>query len=155
MGAPHPYDARFSAWVERILAAAPDLVGRWQPRSHVGSEFLLPAQASLSFSVLLQLQPDALCLGVGERVWFERFPLRAEETWRDLADDVQGLLSGRYRVVEQLRNGTCVRGDLEVPAGAAWRRTARWSRLHWPGGERRVRILQRVPADASHRDAEV
>lgn len=147
------FERAFADLVDDIQSIAPDVVGHWETarRGLVVTEFLLPRQEAIPFGVLLQLQDDAVCLGVGESLWIEYFPLSAPATWNSIRAAAAGILRGECRVVEHFRNGVYIGADLEEREGKTWRGLACSTKLHLPGGQRTTRVLLRSPTTRTGR----
>jgi hypothetical protein len=107
--------------LEELRASFPDLtcdVSFDHPELDAVAEF--PPQPGLSFEVSINLQNlDELHLNAGE-LWTSWFPCGDEEVFRAFIDAVSGVLSGRYRVVQEFVFGISTGAELQRPAGNAW-----------------------------------
>jgi hypothetical protein len=109
-------------------------------------ELMIKAQAGLKFDVTLNLVGDELQLGAGE-FWASWFPCMINDVVRQYRDAVDGLLSGRYRILEYRRRGGLVKAYLQRPNGSDWQNVAaryyrRWPFTWWCTD---VRALQNLP----------
>ena len=133
--------------LHEIRRAVPDLVGRWEyfaPDAVVVAEFTFQIQVSLPFEVILQLQQDALCLGIGSMFWAEYFgPADLADAQAQFRRAALGILGGTMRVTESLRSERVVAADLQENDGTDWVRIAHTGELHFPCGRRRERCLMR------------
>jgi len=103
-------------------------------------------QPGLAFDVTASLQEGELCLNVGESHfmgWFpDGDPLIAEE----FVETLRGVLAGEVRLVEHLRSGHPVKGELQREVSGSWNRLTAWSQLRWPSLAREeIRILRNRP----------
>src|SRR5215471_10552042 len=85
-------------------------------------------QPGLMFDVNLNLQGDELHLSAGV-FWFEWFPSTNPEVIRKYRDAIDGLLSGKYRILEHYIGPRPVKAQLQEPDGAGWRTIATWCNL--------------------------
>ncbi len=105
----------------------------------------IPRQRGLLFDVNLNLQIDEVFLEAGafRGSWF---PCGEESVRRLCRQEVAGLLSGDYRIVEFYRGKTATKARMQKPDGATWKTVKTWSLLNvplpWP---RRRRVLQNRP----------
>jgi hypothetical protein len=60
------------------------------------------------------------------------FPCTDPARVAEFIDAVSGVLSGRYRVLEQLRFGRCLKAELQAPEGEGWKTLAGRSFIHLP-----------------------
>jgi hypothetical protein len=102
-----------------------------RPR-HVDLEMTIPAQERLPFRVGLNLQGDELHLEAGDHFWVEWFPCHDADVATRYSDAVNGLLAGRYRIVEYFRRGKVVRAELQRPEERGWKVVTTWARFHVP-----------------------
>jgi hypothetical protein len=118
---------------DRIRSAHPKLhmILDRQPQ-HVDLEMTVPVQDGLSFPVRLNLRGDELHLEAGRNYRMEWFPGREPQVADRYFDAVDGLLAGRYRIVEHSRRGKVIRAELQVPGEGEWRILATWSRFNFP-----------------------
>ncbi len=94
-------------------------------------ELSIKVQPGLRFDVTLALHnTDELWLGAGE-LWVSWFPCTSAEVVRQYREAVDGLLSGRYRIVEYRRWGRLVKAFLQRPNGPDWQNIHRYYRS-WP-----------------------
>jgi len=94
-------------------------------------ELTIKAQAGLKFDVTLSLvNEDELYLGAGE-LWVSWFPCTSDDVVRQYRDAIEGVLSGRYRILEYRRWGRLVKAYLQRPNGAAWQNVHRYY-SSWP-----------------------
>jgi hypothetical protein len=128
--------------LDQIRTAHPDLQMKLdtKPRQ-VDVELTIPAQEGLPFRVGLSLQGDELHLEAGDHFRAEWFPCNDAEVARGFSDAVNGLLAGRYRIVEYIRRGKTVRAELQAPEESGWQIMTAWTRLHLPIPRR---VVQRV-----------
>jgi hypothetical protein len=132
---------------ERIRAAHPGLhmILDRQPKQ-VDLEMTIPVQAGLSFGVRLNLQGDELHLEAGDDFRLEYHRGHQPEIADRYFDAVDGLLAGRYRIVEYHRSGRAVRAQLQAPVDGRWEVLGTCSRLHVPIPWRTTqRILLNAP----------
>jgi hypothetical protein len=109
-------------------------------------ELTIEAQAGLNFDVTLNLVGDELQLGAGE-FWATWFPCTSNDVVRQYRDAVDGLLSGRYRILEYRRWGSLAKAYLQRPNGSQWQNVAAryyrcWLFTWWCTD---VRALQNLP----------
>jgi hypothetical protein len=145
MTRPRPVDIQGAIKLfDRIRAAHPGLhmILDTKPQ-HVDLEMTIPVQAGLPFRVGLTLRGDELHLQAGDHFWVEWFPYHEPDVVNGYSDAVNGLLTGRYRIVESFRRGKAVRAELQGQEGPGWKVLTAWSRLHVPIPRRTTeRILQ-------------
>ncbi len=105
-----------------------------------------PEQDRLSFAVPLYLTDDILNF-TARRLWAEYFPCTEQKVIDNYAEDVVGLLSGEYRIIEFLRGDKVVKSYLEKPTDKGWSRAYSHSTLgiFRPWGMTR-RLVQNNPA---------
>jgi hypothetical protein len=77
------------------------------------------SQPGLCFNVNLNQQGDELHLSAG-MFWLEWFPCTVPEVVEHYRDAVEGLLSGRYRIVEYRIGRIPVRAELQQPRDDGW-----------------------------------
>ena len=107
----------------------------------------VPKQAGLDFAVNVNVQGDELHLSAGAFwvVWFPSIDAAVREAFHDA---VVGLLSGRYRIVEQYVGRWPAKAELQRPLAGEWHTLATWSGLaSWLPWRRRTRVLQNHRAD--------
>ena len=94
-------------------------------------EMVIKAQPGLEFDVTLYLDnEDELGLGAGE-LWVTWFPCTRPEVVRQYREAVDGLLSGRFRILEYRRWGSVVKAYLQRPHDGSWQNVHR--HVHsWP-----------------------
>jgi hypothetical protein len=118
---------------EQIRTAHPDLQMNLdtKPRQ-VDLEMTIPVQERLPFRVGLNLQGDELHLEAGDHFRVEWFPCHDADVVHRYSDAVNGLLAGRYRIVEYFRRGKPVRAELQRQAESGWKVLTTWAELHVP-----------------------
>jgi hypothetical protein len=115
-----------------------------KPR-HVDVEMTIPVQERLPFRVNLNLQGDELHLEAGDHFWVEWFPCHDTDVVQRYSDAVNGLLAGRYRIVEYFRHGKAVRAELQRQGESGWKVLTAWAAFHVPIPHRTTqRILVRT-----------
>jgi len=109
----------------------------------------IPRQDGVLWACHLNRQGDALHFSVGSfsLAWF---PIDRQEIREAYCDAVIGFLSGRYRVIESIRWGHGVGGELQVPDGPAWKTVGNASSGMVP---RSWLSTTRVLQNAQHMDA--
>ena len=121
---------RFNEAVDGIRRAFPSLrIEVDEDHPHVDASVDIPSQPGLAFDVNINLQNDELHLSAGE-FWVEWFPCGDAVVFNNFMDAVVGLLSGRYRILEQRVGSSTARAQLQLraPAGKLSRPAAlRWS----------------------------
>ena len=116
-----------------IRAQFPALTFVEETDAPVEISIVVPVQAGLKFQVWLALQnADELHFSVEGRLWLRWFPCTDPARVAEFVDAVSGLLSGRYRVLEQLRFGRCLKAELQAPEGEGWKTLAGRSFIHLP-----------------------
>jgi hypothetical protein len=108
-------------------------------------ELAIPKQPSLDFDVNINLQGNELHLNAGTGFWLEWFPCTDDGVEADFAESVRGLLSGRYRIVEQRRRGQAFKATLQRPTKHGWQNHGTWMRPTWPAWRSTRTILQANP----------
>lgn len=95
---------------------------------------IFDAQPGLDFDVHLNLQNEDELHLVAGALWIEWFPCTLPEREEAFFDAASGVLSGRYRLVEEHRGATPVRALLQRPDAHGWTTVAGWSTwaLPWP-----------------------
>jgi len=138
----------FRDLVAKVRTIAPDLKHEELLGSGAAvAEIVFPPQSGLEFRVVLQLQHDLLCLGLGDLLWNE-YPDTTTGA-ADFASSARCALSGECRLIETLRNGVIVEARLEKLQDGAWVQIANHHTLHIPYGKRETRILERIPPRAN------
>jgi hypothetical protein len=139
------FDSIRSSHPDVVMCLASDLGHEW-----VDMEMRIPAQSARPFALLLQLQHDELHLYAGDAFHVEWFPCTSPEVVEQFRTAVEGLLAGRWRIVEHSIGWAAVRAQLQRPAGEGWRTVAVWATslalIPWP---RRKRILQAHSVDSA------
>ena len=106
---------------ERIQRQFPTLILKVNSNDpNVDWSIVIPRQDDLKFECNLNRQGDELhfsTLGF----WLEWFPLEDADVAEKYLDAVVGILSGRYRIVEYVRFGRGVGGELQAPVGTSWK----------------------------------
>jgi hypothetical protein len=102
-----------------------------EPR-RVDLEMTIPEQQGLSFPLHLNQQGDELHLEAGDHFRLEFFPGYDRQVADRYFDAVDGLLAGRYRIVEHYRGARAVRAELQAPQDGGWRVLGTWSKLGIP-----------------------
>jgi hypothetical protein len=109
---------------------------------NVDWSILIPPQDGLKFECNLNRQGDELHLSI-LGFWLEWFPLEDEDVAEAYFDAVVGILSGRYRIVEYVRFGRGVGGELQAPVGTSWKTIGNSSTGILPRGWlSRTRVIQ-------------
>ncbi len=121
---------------EAIQAAFPNLSMTIEAdHAQVDVNVEIRRQPGLAFDVNLNQQSDELHLGAGS-FWLEWFPCTVPEVVEHYRDAVEGLLSGRYRIVEHKIGRIPVRAELQRPRGGRWEMigaTGHWGVIiPWP-----------------------
>ncbi len=114
---------------ESIRAGHGGLEMRIEPDAGISElEVTIKAQPGLKFDVTLALHNvDELHLGAGE-LWVSWFPCTIDDVVRQYREAVDGLLSGRYRILEYRRWGHVVKAYLLRPSGSHWQNVHRYYR---------------------------
>jgi hypothetical protein len=139
-----PQIARLEEVLATLRRRFPSLaVDRCADAPGVDALVRLPVQTGLEVEIDLSLQNnDELHLTAGH-FWVEWFPCHDQRIFDDFMDAVVGLISGRYRIVEQFVRGRPTQAKLQRPEGDGWRTVASWANLlvllPWPRIERVVR----------------
>jgi hypothetical protein len=131
---------------EDIRASFPHLQMELQlEHPHVDLNMEISRQPRMLFQMNLNLQGDELHLQAGS-FWLEWFPCTDPEIVGFYRDAVTGLLSGRYRIVEQHVGSLAVMAQLQCPHGDGWQTLGTWSNfgvlIPW---RKTTRVLQNVP----------
>jgi hypothetical protein len=80
----------------------------------------IPKQEGLSFSINLNLQnDDELHLQVG-KLWMCWFPCTEAENVEDFIQSVVGLIEGKHRILETIKGGKVVKGQLQIYCNGEW-----------------------------------
>ena len=111
----------------------PNLTMMRQPDDPVEISIVLPVQTGLRHRVWLALQNgDELHFSVGS-FWLGWFPCTNPAKVDRYLDAVCGFLSGRYRVLEHLRDGRCIKAQLQAPDSTrGWRTLGTWGKFWLP-----------------------
>lgn len=116
----------------QIANCFPSLEMTRHPDDPVEVSIRLPVQAGLKHPVWLALQnSDELHFAVSH-FWLEWFPCTNPSKFAAYVAAVCGFLSGKYRVVEYVRNGECYKAVLQSPSADGWSTVGTWSKLHLP-----------------------
>jgi hypothetical protein len=106
----------------RLREAHPHLEAAIDPSpENVDVEMLIPAQAGLPFDVVLNLQGDEYHLCAGEHFRLEWFPGHDPDVAEQYRNAVDGLLSGRCRIIEHQRFGRVVKSQLQTQVDGRWK----------------------------------
>jgi hypothetical protein len=115
-----------------IGARFPHLTMTRHPEDSCEISIRLAVQPGVKHCIWLALSNvDELHFRV-EHFWYEWFPCTDSRKVSSYLDAVCGFLSGCYRVLEYLRNGDCIKAELQAPEGETWRTIAVWSKLRLP-----------------------
>jgi len=98
---------------------------------HVDLNMDIPKQDGLSFDLNINLQGDELHLVAGH-FWCEWFPCTDDYKAQVFYDNVCGLLSGKYRIVEYYRGKRAIKAILQKPKNSEWETVGTWSTWHIP-----------------------
>jgi hypothetical protein len=99
-------------------------------------------QPGLGFDINLNLQGDELHLSAGF-LWLSWFPCDQPAIAAKYRDAVQGLISGRLRIVEHYRGSRPVKAELQEPVGDGWQTIGTRTGIPWPFSRRTtIRVLQ-------------
>jgi hypothetical protein len=134
---------------EKIISAFPSLTMNLDLHpANVELALEIFAQRGLLFDVYLNLQNrDELHLNAS-RLWVEWFPCTKPDRVTDYFEAVCGLLSGRFRILEQCRGRRVVKAQLQSPSQNGWKPVATSGDvsilLPWP--RKRLRVVQNTPA---------
>jgi len=109
---------------------------------NVDVSLAIPKQSGLDFDVMVNLQGDELHLNAGAYFWLEWFPCTDEGVEADFFESVDGLLSGRFRIVEQHRRGEAFKASLERPNKHGWESHGTWHAPSLPIGPVTRIVLQ-------------
>ena len=90
----------------------------------------IPKQTGLAFKMNLNLQEDELHLNAGDLFWVEWFPCTDSKKAAAYLDAVNGLLSGRHRIVENYVFGKPATASLQRQKNGKWISIARWG-IFW------------------------
>jgi hypothetical protein len=91
----------------------------------------IPKQDGLAFEININLQGDELHLVAGH-FWCEWFPCTDNDKAHVFYDNVCGLLSGRYRIVEYYRGNRAIKARLHKPNNSEWETIGTWSTWYIP-----------------------
>jgi len=136
------------ATFEKIRAAFPTLTMNLDLRpENVELAMDILAQSGLLFCVYLNLQNrDELHLNAS-RLWVSWFPCTKPEKANHYVEAVCGLLSGRFRILEQWRGRRVVKAQLQSPSQDGWKPVATSADLSillpWP--RKKLRVVQNIP----------
>lgn len=87
---------------------------------HLDINLDISQQPGLSFSVNLSLQNDDelhLCVG---KLWMCWFPCTDKENVDDFILTVSGLIEGKHRILETIRGGKVIKGQLQLYRDGEW-----------------------------------
>jgi hypothetical protein len=120
----------------------PNLTMTRHPEDPVEISIRLPIQPGLKHFVWLGLQNgDELHFQV-EHFWLEWFPCTDPQKVAAYVDAVCGFLAGTYRVLEHLREGDCIKAQLQAPEAGSWRTIGTWNKLRLPSfGSKRLDVV--------------
>jgi hypothetical protein len=132
---------------ERIRAAFPSLAMDMdlQPE-HVELAMDIPAQPGLSFRVYLNLQNNDELHLCASTLWVEWFPCTEPKKVDAYFEAVSGLLSGKFRILEQWRGKRAVKASLQRPRDGGWKTIHGSSHLlsiPWP--PKTLKVVQNHP----------
>ncbi len=118
---------------KRIATDYPSLETTIQEGSQVELEMVIPKQKGLKFPIHLNLQNnDELHLQAGNCFWLEWFPCTNPERVEQFVDAVNGLISGKYRILEHYRGKRAIKAEFQIPDGETWNTIGTWSTLSFP-----------------------
>jgi hypothetical protein len=131
------------ALFEGLRAAFPALTMRLELENpNVDLNMDVPRQVGLAFPMNFNLQGDELHLSAGA-FWLEWFPCTDSDVAAQYQDAAAGLLSGRYRILEQCAGTRVVKAHLQRPIDGDWQTIGTWAdwRALFPW-HRSTRVLQ-------------
>jgi hypothetical protein len=134
---------RVIARFESIRAAFPHLTMTLDADpGNVDVSLEIPKQPGLDFDVFVNLQEDELHLTAGTYFWVEWFPCTDEGVEADFFESVDGLLCGRFRIVEHYRRGKAFKAVLQRPINRGWESRKTWHSPRLPLGSLTRVVLQ-------------
>jgi hypothetical protein len=81
---------------------------------------IIPKQKGLDFEICLNLQNiDELHLEVG-KLWMCWFPCTERENKNDYLNTLNGLITGKYRILETIKGNKVVKAQLQLPMNGEW-----------------------------------
>ena len=99
---------------------------------HVDINMDIKKQRGLDFDVNLNLQNmDELHISASA-LWVEWFPCTNPEEVEGYMAAVNGVLSGKYRILEHIKDQKAIKAELQRPADDGWETIATWSTVYWP-----------------------
>lgn len=127
-----------------IIADFPDFTMQYDNNpKNVDLSIDIANQPGLPFDINLNLQGDELHLNA-ESFWCEWFPCTDPKIVKDFRESVYGLLSGRYRIVEQYCGKRPVKADLQNDHQGKWETKATWTTTHFTFLKNKsIKILQK------------
>lgn len=116
------------------------------PIPQISLELTFEAQPGLILPVSATLEGDELGLSVGSSFFCEWFPCSDSGVADRFRQCLQGVLSGRLRLVESVRRGHVVKAQLQDCERGHGKPVATWSKLRWPSlGRPEVRTFRNRP----------
>jgi len=106
----------------------------------------IPKQEGLDFDINLNLQTDELHISTGV-IWCSWFPLKDIEIRATFVDSVNGIINGKYRVIQFTKNGKPIKSYLQKPLNGHWKtvfKDIQKTSFPWTKLERKI-IINTVP----------